>query len=372
MTLVSSGVIIALLLSLFCSWPVSAQEKDSDWITPREREIRTEETLNKRWLDLQSGKEGRLFFSIGGDVGYLSGHTLYHINIPDNTPVDGFMITEWESELEFPLDSPIGELTASLGKKGTWAIDLSLSKNLSEDTGKMKDYDWMTVQEFSTRETYKFLIIYSESDTEMDLLFFNINGRYYFWKFHSPLPYPSNVVSNTIPLLKRNVSSLGLIAGYRYENLSFDIKNLKQTDISSIYPIFIPGKVLAYEITYNIPYGGIAFDFMPSDRFSLNFMGAFGWAFSEDEDDHILRFKRSTSDADGPFYLLKGEGNLSLIQGLSLLLSLEYLMIDTDGTQSQTWYETTYEAPKGYTISDIDYNAESEQLSFGVGLRYTF
>lgn len=289
--------------------------------------------------------------NLGADVGYLTGYSLYHITFPINEPANGFFITDGESELEFPLDSTVGGVSASLDQKGVWSIDLSLSKNITEKTGKMKDSDWITFRDLSTGEIERGLIIYSESDTDMDALFLDISGRYY--------------------LLKKVKTSLGIIIGYRYQNLSFDISNLDQIDTLGGHD-FIPGKVATYEVIYNIPYGGMAFDIRPSSKFSLNFIGTYGLASADDKDDHILRSKRSTSESDGPFYSFKAKGNLSLSQRLSVQVALEYLKIETDGKQTQTWYATTREAPAGTTISDIDYRAESEQLYLWAGIRYIF
>lgn len=67
-------------------------------------------------------------------------------------------------------------------------------------------------------------ISYSESDTDMDALLLDINGRL-------------------------TISTLG----YRYQNLSFELSNLKQSS-----PVFgdavVSGKVATYVITYKIPY----------------------------------------------------------------------------------------------------------------------
>jgi len=148
-------------------------------------------------------------FSLGADVGYLSGYSLYHITGPMDYP-----FISWESELEFPLDSYVGGVNASLGEESLWSIVLSLAKNLTRDTGKMKDSDWMTVGygytwvatgNTNTREK----IIYSESDTDMDALFLDLSGRYYFL---------SEATDSGV------IGSLGVIGGYRYQNLSFDIR----------------------------------------------------------------------------------------------------------------------------------------------------
>jgi outer membrane protease len=296
-------------------------------------------------------EEEKVSFDLGADVGSLSGYTRYNIKFPINETSNGLLVLEGESELEFPIDSYIGGLTASLGKRGHWSLGLSIFKNMTEDTGKTTDIDLLTVQDQKTGEIERGWIIYSESDTDMDAFLMDLTGKFY--------------------IIKRAKTSLGLVAGYRYQSFSFEVSNVAQEDAWGGY-IFVPGKAATYDITYSVPCGGIAFDIRPSGRFSMNLSAAYGWAFAEDEDDHILRSKRSTSKADGPFYSLKAEGRLSLSSRLYLLTAFEYLKIDTDGTQNQTWYATTSEAPAGTTYSGIDYRAVSEQLYLWVGMRYTF
>lgn len=295
--------------------------------------------------------EEPLSFSLGVNFGILSGSTLYNIKFPINEPVNGYTILDGESELEFPIDSVIGGATASLGRSDHWSVNLSLSKNITQDTGKTTDIDILTIEDTRTGVIKRGWIIYSESDTDMDAFLMDLTGKFF--------------------LIKRMKTSLGLVAGYRYQSFSFEVSNVSQENAWGGY-IFVPGRAVTYKITYSIPYGGIAFDIRPSGRFTINLSATYGWAFAEDEDDHILRSKKSTAESDGPFYSLKALGNLSLSRRLSLQMALEYLRIETEGTETQTWYATTSEAPAGTTYSGIDYKAESQQLYLWAGLRYSF
>lgn len=363
-------VIIVIYLSLIHPFIASA-------IEPTRQEITTGKAKGGGlWQELQHIEParqeittGKVSFSLGADVGYLSGYSLYHITFDapyliksDGTysgyyTIDGKLGKE-ASELEFPLDSYVGKVNASLGEKNVWSIDLSLAKNLTGNTGKMKDSDWEPVYVWSTGEKIQEKTIYSESDTDMDALFFDLIGRYYFL---------SEVTDSGV------IGSLGVIGGYRYQNLSFDISNVNQWSPIGIYsPVYVSGKVATYEITYNIPYAGVVLDWNSSGKFSLNLLGAYGKAYSKDEDDHILRSKKSTAKADGPFYSLKAQGAISLSQKLSLLLALEYLKIEVKGKQKQVWYATTSEATAGTTLTDIDYSARSEQTYIWTGIRYIF
>lgn len=364
-------VVIVIYLSLIHPFIASA-------IEPTRQEITTGNTRGGGlWQELQHIEParqeittGKVSFSLGADVGYLSGYSLYHITFDapyliknnDGTYSGYYTINgqlgKGESELEFPLDSYVGKVNASLGEKNVWSIDLSLAKNLTKNTGKMKDSDWEPVYVWSSGQKIQEKTIYSESDTDMNALFFDLVGKYYFL---------SEVSASDA------IGSLGVIGGYRYQNLAFDVSNVNQWSPIGIYsPVYVSGKVLTYEITYNIPYAGVVLDWRSSGKFSLNLLGAYGKAYSKDEDDHILRSKKSTAKADGPFYSLKAQGAISLSQKLSLLLALEYLKIDVKGKQKQVWYATTSEATAGTTITDIDYSAKSEQTYIWTGIRYTF
>ncbi len=296
--------------------------------------------------------EEQVSFGLGVNLGLLTGSTLYNIKFPINETANGITLLEGESELEFPLDSAIGVITASLGKKGHWSIDLSLSKNIKEDTGKTPDYDILTIQDTKTGMTERGWVIYSESDTDMDAFLMDLTGKFY--------------------IIKRPRISLGLAAGYRYQSFSFEVSNVEQESIWPEYTGYKAGKAATYEITYSIPYAGAALDWRPSSRFSMNFSFAYGWAFAEDEDDHILRSKKSTAKSDGPYYSIKADGNISLSRRLSILLGLEYLRIETEGTQDQIRYANTSEGPAGTIGTDFDYNAISEQLYLWLGMRYSF
>ena len=363
-------IVIVVYLSLIHPFIASA-------IEPARREITTGKAKGGGlWQELrhtESARQeittGKVSFGLGVDVGYLSGYSLYHITfdapylIKDGGTYSGYYtingrLGTGESELEFPLDSYIGGVSASLGEEGVWSIDLSFAKNLTKDTGKMKDSDWEPVYVLSSGQRIQEKTIYSESDTEMNALFFDLIGKYYFL---------SEVTASDAK------GSVGVIGGYRYQNLSFDISNVNQWSPIGIYsPVYVRGKALTYEITYNIPYAGLVLDWRSPGKYSLNLLGAYGRAYSKDEDDHILRSKRSTAKADGPFYSLKAQGAVSLSRRLSLLLAVEYLNIEVKGKQKQVWYATTSEATAGTTITGINYSARSEQTYIWSGIQYTF
>lgn len=290
-----------------------------------------------------------IYFSLGAEAGMLSGSNLYHITVPVNEMSGGVLIESVESELEFPLNSAVGGLNMSLGKKEKWSVDASFRINLTRNTGKTLDSDWFTAN--GVRD----LFVYSESDTDMKHAYLLDARASYF-------------------IVSEGNIRIGPVAGYKYQDFAFDVENLFQTDLSTGYVMAIPGTVATYDVTYGMPYAGIALDLRPDDfdSFALKLTGIFGWAFTEDKDDHILRSKMSVSEADGPFYEIDAVGDFTLSERLAFYLSLEYLKLKAQGTQTQTFYATTTEAVAGTTFSGIDYYAESTQLSALAGLRWTW
>lgn len=364
------AVVIVIYLSFIYPFIASAIEPMRETTTGKTKGGGLWQELQHKESARQEITIGKVSFSLGADVGYLSGYTLYHITFDapyliknNDGSYSGYYtingrLGKGESELEFPLDSYVGGVNASLGKKSVWSIDLSLAKNLTKNTGKMKDSDWEPVYVLSSGQKIQEKTVYSESDTDMDALFFDVIGKYYFLREENG---------------SDAIGSVGVIGGYRYQNLSFDISNVNQWSPIGIYSsVYVGGKVLTYEITYHIPYAGVVLNWNSPGKFSLDLLGAYGRAYSKDEDDHILRSKRSTAKADGPFYSVKAQGAVSLSRKLSLLLALEYLNIEVKGKQKQVWYATTSEATAGTTITGIDYSAKSEQAYAWTGLQYRF
>lgn len=286
------------------------------------------------------------FVAVEPHVGYLQGHTRYRIHFPVYEGESSRLL----SELEFPMDSAIAGIGVSLGRKDIWNLGFSITTNVTEDTGKMKDSDW-----FDENPATKSL--YSESDTKMDILLIDVGG--------------------TFNVLQRDKTSLDVMIGYRYQNMDFENRNLNQVCLTEVGCAVggsgsVSGKVLAYKMTYQIPYGGLAVVLRPSTRVAVRLAGALGRAYGKDEDDHILRGKKSSAEADGPFYLLKGEGQFAISNKMFLDAGLEYLKIDAEGKQNQVCYTATPGCPFGEGTAGIDYKAQSEQTTVKVGLRYVW
>ena len=347
------GWMVAGVLGMLLSWglPVWAESP----------EIMPSDVARGGWLTgpvEEPPREARpVSWELGARLGYWSGDTLYRITFPLDFPY-----VEGESELVFPVDAVVGGVEAALIRQRRWALRALLVTNLTRDTGKMKDSDWITLGYGRTWNTgnAREKIVYSESDTEMGALLLDLHGTFY--------------------VLRRAAVALGIVGGYRYQRLDFEVSNVEQwcplcrtLGTSDPYAVSVEGRVLTYEIAYDIPYGGVTVDLQASPRFALAFLGAYGRAYTEDVDDHLLRTKRSTAEAQGPFYLLQAVGQYAFSPRLKLHGAVSYTKVVADGTQKQVWYGATPgEPPQGTVITGIDYRAESQQSSVWIVLVYVF
>lgn len=282
-------------------------------------------------------------------IGALRGHTTYQIGGRISTPLGSGEVHFPISELEFPLDVYMASAEGSIGFGNKWEVSASVKKNVTDDPGKMKDSDWGVYWlEVGYPAEQNTLDIYSESDAELDALMFDVNLRYKLYKG----------------------ISIGL--GYTHQNFDYEISNLHQWYPSYNYYFGmesphdrIDGKVLTYEVTYNIPYIEIAFKGKATDNLYVEVsLGYSPIVDAEDEDHHLLRSKVNKSDCDGDAILLSLEGRYDLPKNWFLALGVDYTRIDTDG-RSKAFFSGIYD-------HTIDIVIESEQVFYGLNIGYAF
>lgn len=286
---------------------------------------------------------------LAAGIGALSGHTTYQIGGRISTPLGSGRVHFPISELEFPLNVYMVSLGTNIEFKNKWEVSASVKKNVTDDSGKMKDSDWgawwLEGYPWAEQNT---LDIYSESDAELDVLMFDVNLRYKLYKG----------------------ISIGL--GYTHQNFDYEISNLHQWYPSYNYYFGmasphdrIDGKVLTYEVTYNIPYIEIAFMGKATDNLYVEVsLGYSPIVDAEDEDHHLLRSKVNKSDCDGDAILLSLEGRYDLPKNWFLALGVDYTRIDTDG-RSKAFFSGIYD-------HTIDIVIESEQVFYGLNIGYAF
>lgn len=283
---------------------------------------------------------GKTEFTVEPHLGILSGYTKYRIS---GTGFDQNIGNySWASELEWPVNGEVSGVTAAVAVNNRFVLEGTVRKNLEKDTGKMKDSDWLN----------NVLIIYSESDTEMKMLDLDIRGRL------------------IIPQSKN--TNISLIAGYRYQDFSFEASNVVQQSVDPDLNGKVQGLVGKYDAIYSIPYLGVGFSSKVRERTALELSAQLGFVNVNDEDDHVLRYKKSTGVSNGNSIGLSGNLVYDLSRDAFIRLNSEYLFIQATGKQAQRWYKTTSEATQGTTIQNIDLKIESFQAltTIGVGIRF--
>ncbi|MEK7449004.1 MAG: hypothetical protein AAB019_05910 [Planctomycetota bacterium] len=141
-------------------------------------------------LPLQAEEFGNIFenqvisVSFYATAGRIKGDTTYHITFPGGA-----------SELEFPLNSSLTGIKVELiskvpdkDKQPRNRFSVSWLTNSSQNTGDMKDFDWIdddvaffTESGLSGGYNQPGLDIYSESDAELTALIFDLQYGYNFF-----------------------------------------------------------------------------------------------------------------------------------------------------------------------------------------------
>jgi len=88
-----------------------------------------------------------------------------------------------------------------------------------------------------------------------------------------------------------------------------------------------------------------------------------------DEDNHILRNKVSKTETEGDAYYLETDINYKIREGLFFNINGEYLKINTEGEQTQYFYNQN-ELIK--TIKNIDADINSTQVVITAGFQKKF
>ena len=269
-------------------------------------------------------------------VGSLSGYTLYGISGTEYAPSYGYY--SWSSELKWPVDSSVGGLNValSISEEDAYSIEFGIRKNIDNDTGKIEDSDYIENTMF----------IYSESDTEMDMLDLSVKGKV------------------------KHGSIISLMAGFRYQDFSFEASNVVQEDImGGVYTA--DGLVGTYQITYGIPFIGASFSSGIGQRNGgvFEIEAQLGYVMANDEDDHVLRYKKSTSQSNGSAFGIAGSFVFNFTPNIFTRVGGEYMKITTEGKQDQRFYAGP---DKGLTFTDIDLKLESSQTlaTIGAGVRF--
>lgn len=274
-------------------------------------------------------------FALGAVVGKLSGDSTYHIGYYEGA-------TGIESELEFPLNTLMagisGEYTfADYREQREWKLRATFLKNIGGASGVMKDSDWLTsdLDILEVGQAHPGKDIYSESDIELDATIFDLTA-----------------VFNTI---REDRINIGPLVRFLYENFNFTASNTNQVGYgpyNTYFTGYIPGKTLAYEVTYKILALGVSCEYPAYQKFRANVQLAYSpWARANDVDNHVLRYKRSTGTTDGSAFLALFGLNWDLRPDVTLNVGGEYRKIRTTGSQKQYFYAGP-DAGVSFSVSD--------------------
>ncbi len=304
---------------------------------------------------------GRVVVTPSVSLGRLGGDTLYKIGGDFNVPGQAAGTSNFTlSELEFPLDVYTASAGLSVVLSGRLQLRLGLTRNLTSDAGSMQDSDWgVWYLNYGYPYSPDTLDISSESRTDLEATMFQ-----------------SDVLFR---LLATPAFTLAAGVGYHYQNFHYELSDLDQWYPSYYYYTGenaahdrVYGPVGSYDVSFHLVMLEGAAEVRPWPDFSIwCLVGVAPYARAQDEDNHILRAKRSEGDATGTAVLLDLGIEYRLPAGVFIGLGYEYQHISTSGTQTQTWYRTTSEANAGDWLT-IDQEIESSQhaIDLTLGLRF--
>lgn len=261
-------------------------------------------------------------------LGRMFGHTLYRIRLDEEflTGVSGASV---ESLLRFPLEVMVAELEmsvrSSLQSSTVWDVAVELRKSVYDPVGIMEDSDWLSDPE----RDFRGKIAFTESDAETDVFVLDVRGG--------------------LELLRSRSVTVKWMVGYMYQDFSYEVLGvsgwmLDENYERTYFDLFRSVNVLDYQVSYRIPYLGIATNLWPSRGLSIDGRLRLSPIVSAyDRDDHILRRKSGEGGCRGTSFAGAVNATWTIAsseRGPSWFLRLngECLRTDTDGEQAQFFY----------------------------------
>ncbi len=251
------------------------------------------------------------------------------------------------SRLDYSLDT----LTAGLdvaylgggGGRWPWSIAASLVTNITDPFGTLLDRDWIT----SSGTTTEFSHTDSRLTARVWLLETSLRFGLAGWRRR-----PERIV-------------LDAVIGYRHEALAFDGWGLSgwQLAYGMAYSVYRnpQTRVIHFETQRAMPHVGLAIHGHVSARMLLDADALVALAISVDDDDHVLRFKRSNATSTGAGFILRvaprwivyGAESGAATVSLGLDFGLRYL--GASGTLHQRFYADDPATPRDErTIPIVD------------------
>jgi len=287
--------------------------------------------------------------SIQAEVGYWLGDATYSIGGQAWSPETGkIQLPDKISELKFPLDVAYGALGGNLFWKNKVEIFGSLSENLTDPSSKMKDSDWGVFDDSGS------LDIYSESDAKLTAVAADVGVRYWF---------SSTTTTNRSFLL------FGIGPSLTYQHLDWTLSNVDQWYPSQ--PRMAHDTQSGVGATYNadiiMPYLN-ACALFKFKRISGRLEIGLGPALVQDEDNHVIRQKRSTADMVGVGAKGAVELRYDLSRNIFTLARVSALSVQATGTSTDTGYGGELQ---GYN-AEIDEDFALTSFTGGLAVGYNF
>jgi outer membrane protease len=296
----------------------------------------------------------KLFSFVGLFLIFLSNSISYagvktNINISSMESTNTYQITfpvaenvEMSSKLEFESNFYLVGPEISLPLGDRFRIDASYNTSFQDQDGMLKDTD--------TASGYSTPLIYSETDLTSDVTDFNIQFAGCF--------YGEEVTES--PILVEGVVGYGL-QEFTYRGHD----TIQQSIFGDIMQV--SGDTIDYQITHNMFYGGIHCILQNTERGLQAKVGVeyAPWVKSEDRDEHLLRGKISDSSGTGDGTRALAEAGWKINESWEIALFYHWLNINVSGDQTQ-------HSSSGMVVSNIPWEAESQQNYFGTRLSYLF
>jgi len=358
-------------------------------MNPQLSSAREEGASSTGFKNFLFGKDALANIALGLQTGDIAGYTKYHISFDNPIEIGG----HGESELEWPLSSTLMGIDAAFNYKGNQKSAFSVPNKaslrilwltrLDEDAGKMKDSDWI--------ENDVGFIDYYDDGTLNGSAFWasNNDGLDIYSKSVAKLDKGDILDLNyTYNFLTNNITGLGIMAGFRYQNFLFSAYSLDQVG----YGPYGPGpydltfqdtrglKWGEYKVNSTIPYLGLSSELAWRDKISFLFnFGYSGWVTIRDQDTHLypttdealgMNYDMiSKGKSDGQAYLIDTKGNWRLAPAWLLSLGATFVTINTKGSMQQRQYLDGVLTGESEPIEE---KVKSRYWLLSISLKYVF
>jgi outer membrane protease len=259
-------------------------------------------------------KPFQLELAAGG--GYMGGNVTYQIG--DEIRSGGVVEDIWFpiSELKWPINVFIASFDGAISvyrfeARGRYTF------SVTDEAGTMEDSDWEYIPNPKLKTTY------SETDAYLD--FKEAEGSLRYWA----LTFDNRVVRFDVA---------GGI-GYMYQKFNWDAQDGYQWTVNPFgYEGPINGLAIQYEAEVNMPYIELSGRFQWQDL-RAELRGGFApYMTVKDVDDHVLRYIRSETDADGIGGLGQAVVSYDLTKNFFVQLEGTIIGFKVDGTETSVVY----------------------------------